>query len=214
MALVDAWPFEVPSTKAALASLQALGLSGRVLVVLGEEDGYADRSFGNLPEIQTMVAGELNAYDILVNDWVVFTDETLPGRGPSVAVAAVVADPGTDAADGAEAAPAPGRGRQPTARRSDRRRRKRVMRDPHNVLIRPVVSEKSYTLMDNNVYVFVVDPSATKIDVRHAVEQAFNVRVDSVNTLNRKGKTKRNRKNNSLGPPPGHQAGHRHPARG
>jgi large subunit ribosomal protein L23 len=73
------------------------------------------------------------------------------------------------------------------------------MRDPHNVLIRPVVSEKSYTLMDNNVYVFVVDPSATKIDVRHAVEQAFNVRVDNVNTLNRKGKAKRNRKNNSIG---------------
>ena len=56
-----------------------MGLSGRVLVVLGDEDGYADRSFGNLPHVQTMVAGELNAYDILVNDWVVFTDETLPG---------------------------------------------------------------------------------------------------------------------------------------
>ena len=45
------------------------------------------------------------------------------------------------------------------------------MRDPHNVLIRPVVAEKSYALMDNNVYVFVVDPTATKVDVRHAVEQ-------------------------------------------
>ncbi len=73
------------------------------------------------------------------------------------------------------------------------------MRDPHNVLIRPVVSEKSYALMDQSVYVFVVDPSATKIDVRNAVEQAFNVRVDNVNTLNRKGKTRRNRKTNSLG---------------
>ncbi|MGH9080885.1 MAG: 50S ribosomal protein L23 [Acidimicrobiales bacterium] len=73
------------------------------------------------------------------------------------------------------------------------------MRDPHNVLIRPVVSEKSYSLMDENVYVFVVDPSATKIDVRRAVENAFGVRVANVNTLNRKGKTKRNRKNNSLG---------------
>jgi large subunit ribosomal protein L23 len=73
------------------------------------------------------------------------------------------------------------------------------MRDPHNVLIRPVVSEKSYALMDNNVYVFVVDPSATKIDVRRAVEDAFNVRVDNVNTLNRKGKIKINRKNNSRG---------------
>jgi large subunit ribosomal protein L23 len=73
------------------------------------------------------------------------------------------------------------------------------MRDAHNVLIRPVVSEKSYGLMDENVYVFVVDPAATKIDVRHAVEQAFGVRVANVNTLNRKGKTKRNRKNNTIG---------------
>ncbi len=73
------------------------------------------------------------------------------------------------------------------------------MRDPHNVLIRPVVSEKSYALMDENVYVFVVDPSATKIDVRKAVEETFGVRVTSVNTLNRKGKTKRNRKSNTLG---------------
>ncbi|HEX3839488.1 MAG TPA: 50S ribosomal protein L23 [Acidimicrobiales bacterium] len=73
------------------------------------------------------------------------------------------------------------------------------MRDAHNVLIRPVVSEKSYALMDENVYVFVVDPSATKIDVRHAVEQAFGVRVTNVNTLNRKGKTKRNRKSNTIG---------------
>jgi large subunit ribosomal protein L23 len=73
------------------------------------------------------------------------------------------------------------------------------VRDPHNVLIRPVVSEKSYALMDENVYVFVVDPAATKIDVRHAVEQAFGVRVTNVNTLNRKGKTKRNRKSNTIG---------------
>ncbi len=73
------------------------------------------------------------------------------------------------------------------------------MRDPQNVLIRPVVSEKSYALMDENVYVFVVDPAATKIDVRNAVEQAFNVHVDNVNTLNRKGKTRRNRRNNTIG---------------
>ncbi len=73
------------------------------------------------------------------------------------------------------------------------------MRDPHNVLLRPVVSEKSYGLMDDNVYVFVVDPSATKIDVRHAVERAFGVRVKNVNTLNRKGKARRNRKSNTLG---------------
>lgn len=73
------------------------------------------------------------------------------------------------------------------------------MRDPHNVLIRPVVSEKSYGLMEGNVYVFVVDPSATKIDIRQAVEQVFNVRVTNVNTLNRKGKARRNRRSNTIG---------------
>jgi len=50
-----------------------------VLVVLTEDDFVADRSFGNLPHVQVILEGELNAYDILVNDWVVFTDETLPG---------------------------------------------------------------------------------------------------------------------------------------
>ncbi len=78
VALVDEWTFEVPSTKAAIASLKAQGLEGRVLVVLSEDDFVADRSFANLPDVQTLLAGELNAYDILVNDWVVFTDETLP----------------------------------------------------------------------------------------------------------------------------------------
>ena len=78
VALVDQWSFEGPSTKAAVAALRALGLEGRVLVVLSEDDFVADRSFGNLPEVQTLLVGELNAYDILVNDWVVFTDETLP----------------------------------------------------------------------------------------------------------------------------------------
>ena len=94
VALVDAWTFEVPRTKDALASLAALKLTGRVLVVLGEEDGYADRSFGNLPDIQTMLVNELNAYDILVNDWIVFTDATLPGAvGASRPVVEVEAEP-------------------------------------------------------------------------------------------------------------------------
>jgi len=78
VALVDQWSFEAPSTKAAVAALEALALEGRVLVVLSDDDFVADRSFGNLPEVQTLLVNELNAYDILVNDWVVFTDETLP----------------------------------------------------------------------------------------------------------------------------------------
>jgi large subunit ribosomal protein L23 len=77
------------------------------------------------------------------------------------------------------------------------------MRDATSILIRPVVSEKTYGLMDAGTYVFVVDPRATKIDVRNAVEQAFNVKVTNVNTLNRKGKTTRNRKTGVTGSKPG-----------
>jgi large subunit ribosomal protein L23 len=67
------------------------------------------------------------------------------------------------------------------------------------VLIRPIVSEKSYGLMDQGAYVFVVDPRASKVEIREAVEKAFDVRVASVNTLIRKGKRKRNRRTNTVG---------------
>jgi len=76
------------------------------------------------------------------------------------------------------------------------------MRDAMSVLIRPVVSEKTTGLMDNHTYVFIVDPKATKIDVRNAVEQAFNVKVTNVNTLNRKGKSTRNRRTGVVGTRP------------
>ena len=68
-----------------------------------------------------------------------------------------------------------------------------------NVLIKPVISEKSYALMDQGAYVFVVDPRASKVEIREAVEQTFSVRVESVNTLNRKGKRKRNRRQPTFG---------------
>ena len=68
------------------------------------------------------------------------------------------------------------------------------MTDPRDVIIRPVVSEKSYGLLDAGVYTFLVQPDANKIQIRQAVESIFNVRVTNVNTLNRKGKTKRNRR--------------------
>jgi len=76
------------------------------------------------------------------------------------------------------------------------------VKNAEQVLLRPVVSEKSYALMEDGVYVFVVAPDATKIDVRNAVEQAFGVHVTSVNTLNRKGKKRRNRKTNTVGQRP------------
>lgn len=62
------------------------------------------------------------------------------------------------------------------------------------MIVRPVISEKSYTLMDENTYTFVVHPRANKIEIRQAVESIFGVRVLNVNTLNRKGKRRRNRR--------------------
>ena len=66
-------------TKDARAALDALGLTGKVLVVLARTDEEAYKSFRNLPGVQLLLAGELNAYDILCNDWIVFTPSTLPG---------------------------------------------------------------------------------------------------------------------------------------
>jgi large subunit ribosomal protein L4 len=77
--VVGSWPWEIPSTKDAKEALSALGLGGKVLVVLSRHDEEAYRSFRNLPDVQLLLAGELNAYDILCNEWIVFTTETLPG---------------------------------------------------------------------------------------------------------------------------------------
>jgi large subunit ribosomal protein L23 len=65
--------------------------------------------------------------------------------------------------------------------------------DPRDVIIAPVVSEKSYGLLDENKYTFLVRPDANKTQIKQAVEQVFNVKVTSVNTLNRPGKRKRTR---------------------
>jgi len=63
--------------------------------------------------------------------------------------------------------------------------------DPRDVILAPVVSEKSYSLLDENAYTFIVHPSANKTEIRQAVETIWDVQVVSVNTINRKGKTKR-----------------------
>jgi len=82
--VVDAWNFDAPSTKSAKAALASLNVTGRVLVVLGgESDAIAARSFRNLPEVHVISVGELNAYDVLVNDYVVFTQATLPSSAPA-----------------------------------------------------------------------------------------------------------------------------------
>jgi large subunit ribosomal protein L23 len=68
------------------------------------------------------------------------------------------------------------------------------MKDPRDVIIKPVVSEKSYAAYDDNVYTFIVAPDANKIEIRKAVEELFNKRVAKVHTINRKGKRTRNRR--------------------
>ena len=73
------------------------------------------------------------------------------------------------------------------------------MKDHRDVIVRPVVSEKSYALLEDNVYTFVVAPTASKPEIRDAIESIFEVSVVKVNTLNRKGKRMRNRRNMTFG---------------
>ena len=66
--------------------------------------------------------------------------------------------------------------------------------DPRDVILRPVISEKSYGLLDENKYTFLVAPDANKTEIKIAVQQIFGVTVTAVNTVNRKGKRKRTRR--------------------
>jgi len=66
-------------------------------------------------------------------------------------------------------------------------------KNPRDIIIAPVVSEKSYACMDRGQYTFLVAPGSNKTEIKMAIESIFNVKVDSVNTANRKGKTRRTR---------------------
>ena len=81
--VVEGWTFDEPKTKDAIAALGAIGADGKVLVVLGAGDDNAWKSFRNIPTIHCLTAGELNTYDVLDSDVVVFTSETLPGSDSS-----------------------------------------------------------------------------------------------------------------------------------
>jgi large subunit ribosomal protein L4 len=117
--VVDEWRFETPRTREALHALGALDLTGRVMLVLDRRsDHNAALSFRNLPGVQLVERGELNAYDILCSDWLVFTVATLPvgsGAEPEPEVAEVAPEPEPEVAevapesqpDVAEVAPEP-----------------------------------------------------------------------------------------------------------
>ena len=77
--VVDQWQFSTPKTKDAVSVLENLDLDGKVMMVVAPTDDTAIRSFRNLPSVQLVQASELNAYDVLCSDWLVFTSQTLPG---------------------------------------------------------------------------------------------------------------------------------------
>jgi large subunit ribosomal protein L4 len=103
--VVDEWGWETPSTKAGKAALAALGLEGNVLVVVGRDDAAAALSFRNLTEVQLIAPGELNAYDVLCNEYIVFTQSVLPNTDDAPAKKAAVKK-ATEAAQAPEPAAA------------------------------------------------------------------------------------------------------------
>jgi large subunit ribosomal protein L4 len=110
--VVDDWGFDAPKTKDAKAALASLGVQGKALVVVDTNDTNTIRSFLNLPEVQLIEVNELNAYDVLCSDFVVFSKATLPGdavvgeAAPKKAAAKKAAAPAKAKAEAAEAAPA------------------------------------------------------------------------------------------------------------
>jgi large subunit ribosomal protein L4 len=99
--VVDSWGLETPKTKDAAAAIAALGLEGRLLVVLERGDTNAALSFRNLPEVQIIHTGELNAYDVLSNDYIVFTRATLE-RVSGGASSSGLSNPSADEPEAAE----------------------------------------------------------------------------------------------------------------
>ena len=90
--VVDSWGFEAPKTKDAKAALDALGIDGTALVVVGRDDAAAALSFRNLPHVQVISPGELNTYDVLCNDWIVFSKDVVPAADGSAVAAEAPAE--------------------------------------------------------------------------------------------------------------------------
>jgi large subunit ribosomal protein L4 len=106
VAVVEAWDFPVAKTRDAKVALGALGLEGKVLLVAGHDDETVWKSFRNLTDVQMILTSELNAYDVLCNDWIVFTEATLPGPVTSKATAATTATAGEPTQTSAPVEPA------------------------------------------------------------------------------------------------------------
>ena len=268
---------EKPSTKSALKALTGVVERRKFLLVLERSDAVTWLSLRNAPEVHIVAVDQLNTYDVLAADDVVFTQgaydafvggdtagadvvETIEVETTKAAVApAALADvktekaaetekAATEKADEPEKAELPKGAKAPlksggapkgfevkgnadsglyhepdgqwydqtdaefyfktaedaeaagftragggSACRRGGRQVSTLHKDHRDVLIAPVVSEKSYGLLDANKYTFLVRPDANKTEIKIAVEKVFNVKVTSVNTINRAGKTRRTR---------------------
>jgi large subunit ribosomal protein L4 len=100
--VIDNWGFDAPSTKSGREALAALGVDGRILMVLRRDDAVSALSFRNLPEVHLLEADQLNAYDVLVSDWVVFTSDSLPGTADAAPAPKAAGAEADDAATPAE----------------------------------------------------------------------------------------------------------------
>jgi large subunit ribosomal protein L4 len=106
--VVDSYGIDSPKTKDAKALLAALDISGTVLVVVGRDDANAALSFRNLPHVQVISPGELNTYDVLCNDWLVFSKDVVPASdAQAVAPKAAQPAPHSDASPHGEGSHAP-----------------------------------------------------------------------------------------------------------
>ena len=138
-----------------------------MLVVTQVTDTVTWRSLRNVDGVHLLDAGQLNTYDVLVSDHVVFTQAALDSF--------VARSLKTETEQPR---------RWPAVNKTT---------NPRDILIRPVISEKSYRLADDGKYTFIVAPGTNKTQIRQAVEEVFNVKVTGVNTLNRPGKRRRTR---------------------
>ena len=136
-----------------------------MLVVLSRDDELNWLSLRNVPEVHLLAADQLNTYDVLVSDDVVFTK---------------------DALDEFLGVPRPSAGEEDEANDHDRRPARRHRRAGG-------LREELQRAADRNWYTFLVHPDANKTEIKIAIQQIFNVRVLTVNTLNREGKRKRTR---------------------
>ena len=138
-------------------------------------------SLRNVPGVHVLAEGQLNTRDVLVADHVVFIQEALDTFVARTTGAAQASDAGAYEAGVPRDGEAGGRGAM------------NKMFNHRDILLRPVISEKSLRLADEGKYTFIVAPARTRSQIRQAVEATFNVKVTGVNTINRPGKRRRTR---------------------